>query len=228
MNTQNFLIVISLIGLVGCNYTKLKDTQRNENQNFSLPADQISELSYGLINQKILSAKCVSCHGNSGTINLESYSEVLKNIPLIKKSVFQEKTMPKKGFLTDEELSYLWNWINIGAPEQAQNGAANPPSQVEEPIVPTYDSINKHVFQKTCKECHTITGSGKRVLLDKDSLLSSPLELIIPGNPDESGLVIDIERSDDKRMPPQKEGYSALTNETKAAIRKWIENGAKD
>ena len=58
--------------------------------------------------------------------------------------------------------------------------------------------------------------------------MNSPLELVIPGNADESGLVVALERSDDKRMPPGKEGYSVLKDDAKLAIRKWIENGAKD
>ena len=87
---------------------------------------------------------------------------------------------------------------------------------------------DKQIFQISCTECHSPSGTGKRILLDRESLMNSPLELIIPGNPDESGLVVSIERSDDKRMPPAKEGYVALKNEKKAAIRKWIENGAKD
>ena len=210
---------------MGCNYTKLKQSEADTNLKFGLPAEKISELSFGVINQKIFVAKCNTCHGNSGNVNLESYSEVIKNIGLVKKVVFNEKTMPKNGSLTDEELSYLWNWIKIGSPEQAQNGNTEP---IAEPILATYDSINKHVFQSSCKDCHNSTGSGKRILLDKDSLLNSPLELVIPGNPDESGLIIAFERIDDKRMPPAKEGYSALNNDAKLAVRKWIENGAKD
>ncbi len=96
------------------------------------------------------------------------------------------------------------------------------------PIQPTFESINTHVFLKTCKNCHTPEGKGKRVLLDLESLLNSQLQLIIPMNPDESGLVVAIERKDDERMPPAENGYAELSIETKLAIRKWIENGAKD
>lgn len=225
MKKEITLLILSLFGFAGCNYTILKGSQGDENLNFSLPSDKISELSYSVLNQKIFASKCVSCHGTAGNISLESYADVAKNIDLIKKVVFVEKSMPKKGFLTDEELSYLWNWIKIGAPEKASDGGVSPEP---EPILPTYDSINTRVFQTSCKECHNPTGTGKRILLDKSSLLNSPLELVIPGNPDESGLVIDLERTDDKRMPPAKEGYSALKDEAKIAIRKWIESGAKD
>lgn len=222
-----FSILILLI-LVGCNYTKIKGPTDGDNSKFDLPPEKISSLSYDLIFQKVLSTRCVSCHGNSGSINLESYAETIRNIALIEKVVFQEKTMPKKGSLSPEELAYLWNWIRIGAPEQAQGGDLAPPVEAPEAIVPTYTSINKLVFQKSCVDCHNPTGSGKRVPLDKDFLLNSPLELVLPNNSDESGLVIAVERADSKRMPPAKEGYSALSNEAKEAIRKWIDNGAKD
>lgn len=220
-----WIIFILSFMMLGCNYTKLKQTSEDENLKFSLPEEKLSELSYSLISQKIFLPKCVSCHGNSGNVSLESYSDVTRNMALIKKAVFDEKTMPKRGSLTEEELSYLWNWIKLGAPDQPQNGNVDP---IPEPILATYESINKNVFQTSCKDCHNPTGSGKRILFDKDSLLNSPLELIIPGNSDESGLVVAIERIDNKRMPPAKEGYAALKDDAKAAIRKWIENGAKD
>ena len=219
-----FYIFLSF-GMLGCNYTKLKQSSADDNLKFSLPEEKLSSLSYSVVGQKIFSPKCISCHGNSGNISLESYSDITRNIALIKKAVFDEKTMPKRGSLTEEELSYLWNWIKLGAPEQAQNGNVAP---IPEPILPTYDSISRNVFQTSCKDCHNPTGTGKRILFDKDALLNSPLELIIPNNPDESGLVVTLERIDSKRMPPAKEGYSALKDEAKAAIRKWIENGAKD
>ncbi len=227
---KNHLSICSVIAVAllfsGCNYTRLKNEATDSNQSFSMPANKVSQLSYSALTAKVFEPKCIGCHGNSGNIRLETYSDIIKNINLIKKTVFAEHTMPKKGSLSYEELSYLWNWINIGAPEQAQNGSAPFPAQ--DPLVPTFDSINKHVFQVTCKNCHKPDGTGKRVMLDQQSLLNSPLELILPGNPDESGLIIDIERTDEKRMPPAKEGYSALSDQTKLVIRQWIQNGAKD
>ena len=211
--------------LNGCNYTLLKKESADPNQTFSMPADKISQLSYSSVSAMVFEPKCVGCHGNSGNIRLETYSDVLRNLSLIKKTVFTEHTMPKKGSLTADEMSHLWNWINLGAPEQALNGSISAPLN---PLVPTFDSINKHVFLVTCAHCHKPDGTGKRVMLDRQSLLSSPLELILPGNPDESGLVIDIERIDEKRMPPAKEGYSPLSDQTKRVIRDWIQNGAKD
>ncbi|OYZ21753.1 MAG: hypothetical protein B7Y39_08600 [Bdellovibrio sp. 28-41-41] len=222
---QLFFIFLNIVFIWGCNYTKLKETTENKKSEFSLPAEKLSQLSYNLLAQKVFIPKCVSCHGSSGNVNLENYGEVLKNIDRIKKSVFVEKTMPKRGVLTLEEQSYLWNWLEKGAKEMPDDGTLLEPA---EPILATFDSINRNVFQISCKECHNQTGTGKRILLDKESLLNSPLELVIPGNADESGLIIALERADDKRMPPAKEGYSALNDQVKKVIRSWIDSGAKD
>lgn len=196
-----------------------------EDKKLTLPQQKLSTLSYALLNQSVFIPKCVSCHGTSGKVRLETYPDLVDNKNLIIKAVFQEKTMPKRGSLSNEELSYLWNWLQMGSPQFALNGQIDPPF---EPLIATYDSIDKHIFQVACKDCHNPEGSGKRILLDKDSLMSSPLELILPGNPEESGLVIAIERNDGKRMPPSKEGFSALSSEAKAIVRTWIENGATD
>lgn len=212
-------IFLQACGNIGPNETPLQLTPKN------LPsAEMLSELSFEGISQSVFVPKCISCHGDSGNVNLETYSEVFKNISLIKKSVFVDKTMPKRGSLSKEQLDLLWNWIEAGAPERPQNGT--PP--ILEPLIATYDSINKLVFQTSCKDCHNASGSGRRISLEKEDLLNSPLELVLPGNPDESGLTVAIERADNKRMPPEKEGYAPLSDETKLIIRKWIENGAKD
>lgn len=223
LNTT-FIFFLSWL-VLSCDYNNLKQPQTDLNQQFSMPAEKISELSYNFLYQSVFLPKCISCHGNSGNINLETYSNNLNNLELIQNTVFIKRTMPKRSYLSIEEQSALWNWIRIGAPEKAINNHTDP---IAEPLVPTYDSIKKHVLQTSCKDCHNSTGSGKRILLDKESLLNSPLELIIPGNPDESGLIIAIERADDKRMPSAKEGYSELNGETKLVISSWIQNGAKD
>ena len=96
-----------------------------------------------------------------------------------------------------------------------------------EPTQSTYESINKNVFTPKCVACHSVGNSAYQVLLSREALLNSPLELVLPGNPDESGLIIALERSDHKRMPPEKEGYSALKREDIEAIRIWIADGAQ-
>ena len=158
---------------------------------------------------------------SSGGVNLESYSEILKSLDLVKQSVFFTQSMPKNNFLTQDEKRLLWNWIDMDAPQQAQDPISEPPWP--EPVQANYESINKNIFIPKCNSCHSTGNTGGRILLTKEDLLNSPMELVLPGNPDESGLVIAVERDDKKRMPPEKDGYAGLKDEEKIAIRKWIE-----
>lgn len=212
----------------GCRYSRVTipgDLNSDLNEQMSLPAEEKLKLSYNLINQNVLVPKCTSCHGNSGGVSLETYADVLKALPEIKNSVFISQTMPKKNFLTDEENRLLWNWIELGGPLQAQKPGDEP--QLPEPVQPTYESINKNVFIPKCVTCHSAGNSAWQVLLTRQELLDSPLELVLPGNPEESGLVIAVERTDHKRMPPENDGYAALKADEIAAIKKWIEDGAQ-
>lgn len=195
-----------------------------DNSRFSLPKEQKAKLSYAYVNQQVFLPKCVSCHGSSGGVALESFGEVQSRIRAIKAAVFDNKTMPKNDRLSQEQLSILWSWIDIGAPE------TQPDSEPVEttPLAAKFDSIDKNIFQVRCVTCHSPSGAGKRILLGKADVLNSPLDLVLPGNPDESGLVIATERKDDKRMPPAKDGYSELKPDEKLTIRDWIKNGASD
>ena len=57
--------------------------------------------------------------------------------------------------------------------------------------------------------------------------MDSPREIVIPENSEESGIVIAIKRTDDKRMPPPDSG-DALTEIEIQTIEKWIQEGAKE
>jgi mono/diheme cytochrome c family protein len=223
----DLLLSFLLTGVfVACNYTHIKDAVSSNNQAYGTIGsnEKLTMMNYEFISSRILGPRCTNCHGSSGNVNLETYESVIAHLGGIQKTVFQELSMPKRGALTSDETRLLWNWILLGAPRIS----AAPPPADPDPLVPTYESINKHIFQAACITCHSPTGSGKRILMDKESLMNSPLELIIPGNSDESGLVVSVERADNKRMPPPKEGYAVLKKEEKAAIRTWIDKGAKD
>ena len=217
--------LLAVMLLSGCNYDILKDDRRARTP-VSLPPEQKAQLSYAYIYQNVFKAKCVSCHGASGGVNLETFGSTKAHLREIQTAVFDTHSMPKQSSLSTEESGILRAWLEIGAPENSSRGTQPPPT--EEPLQPTFDSISKNVFNAKCVTCHSSIGQGHRVLLDKASLLNSPLQLVIPGNADDSGLVIDIERNDDKRMPPAADGYSELKPEEKKAIRDWITNGAKD
>ena len=89
--------------------------------------------------------------------------------------------------------------------KDASSPEAQRPADVSEMaaknLKPTFDSIYQYVFARRCISCHSLGKPAHQVLLDRTSLLTSALDLVKPGNPDESGLVLAIERNDDKRKP---------------------------
>jgi uncharacterized membrane protein len=219
-------IAIVASTLSACNYTRMKSGGNGANDSFGTldPSEKAASMNFSYINENIIKPRCVSCHGNSGGVNLESYENILSHMHVIHQSVFIDNTMPKRGTLSDSERRLLWHWLDMGCPKESP-GSTPPP--VDE-LKPTFDSINAHIFQVRCVTCHSPGNAGKRVLLDKQSLLNSPLDLVLPGNADESGLVVAVERADEKRMPPAKEGYGPISDQEKKAIRTWIANGATE
>lgn len=218
-----FSKLIALVFFIsGCNYSILKGNQDSFEK---LSTDEkMTMMNYAFISSRIIGPKCATCHGSSGNVNLETYENVVSNLEGIRTTVFKTRTMPKQGSLTYDENRLLYNWIELGAPRESES---EPPVNTDL-LIATFESIDKHVFQPKCNICHNPTGTAPRVLLDKQSLLTSPRELVLPGNPDESGLVIALERSDENRMPPASEGYSSLKDDEKLIIREWIQAGASN
>ncbi len=224
-----FLLAISFMSLMlfSCSY-------RNEKENtfeVSFNSALLDKVSYQLINQKILIPKCLSCHGDSGNVSLESYSEVYGHIEKIKQVSIASRKMPKSPYpaLTREELVLLATWIQAGAPERSLDGTDQPPPVVRLPLEPTFKSINQNILQMKCFVCHAPGKEAERVSLDSaESMINSPLEIVIPGNSEESGLIISISPNARKIMPPKKSGITPLKPEEIAIIKQWIDNGAKD
>jgi hypothetical protein len=94
-------------------------------------------------------------------------------------------------------------------------------------VKPTYDSIRQAIFVPRCVQCHDAGKEAEDVrLIPYELLMSSPRELVLPGNADESRLWVSVNRKDKKRMPPPGEG-DPLSDEELIAIRTWIDQGAK-
>lgn len=88
--------------------------------------------------------------------------------------------------------------------------------------------IKEGILKTRCIDCHSAAGSAARIPFEtREDLIESPLDLVIPGNPEDSGLMIAITRTDSKRMPPPDSGMPALTAEEINIIRRWILEGAK-
>lgn len=189
----------------------------------------LESVSFNQVKVEVFNNKCISCHGNSGNVNLESHRAAYQHLEGIRKSTLVDKKMPKAPYpaLTKRELEVLTAWIEAGGPDKPRNGSQAPDVH-EEPIQPTYASIKKKVLDMKCISCHSPGGAAARIpLVTKDDLINSPQEIVIPGNPDDSGLTIVVEPGARKFMPPEDSGITPLTEEERNAIRIWIENGAE-
>ena len=226
INKFIFLILINLL-VSSCSYRKDKSSFFEVTYNQAM----LDKVSYQLINQRIFIPKCISCHGHSGNVNLETYILAYGHVDKINETTVLSHKMPKSPYpaLNNEELVLLATWIHAGAPEKPLGGGGDIPPPTTEPLEPKFSSIKKNILQNKCMVCHTVGKEADRVSLDTpEDMINSPLEIIIPGNPDESGLVLSVLPNARKIMPPEKSGISNLKPEEIETIKLWIANGAKD
>ena len=95
-------------------------------------------------------------------------------------------------------------------------------------LEPKFASIKSMVFLTRCTFCHNPQGVAKDVPLETiDDLVKSRRDLVIPGKPDESGLVIALSRAaTDQRLMPPPGTFPKLADAEIAVIRAWILDGA--
>lgn len=125
-----------------------------------------------------------------------------------------------------------------GGSGQGLDGNGRPLSEGADPggpLLPTYASIQSHVFTPICAACHAggsapeglrlDAGNGYALTVNVASAEVPSLKRILPGNPDQSYLVQKIEghASVGARMPY---GGPYLDAATVATIRLWITQGA--
>lgn len=228
LSKASSLLILGLVSslISSCNYKIEKEISGDP---ISVTDQLRRSVSYNQVKTEVFQSKCISCHGNSGGVNLESYSSTLQNLNGIKKSVLKNKTMPKAPFsaLDKRQLEVLTAWIDAGGPEKPIGGGEVEPEPEPTVIEPNFPSIKKHVLEMKCISCHQVGQSAGRIpLVTKEDLLQSPMDLVVPGDPDESGIMIVVQPGARKFMPPVESGISQLTEEEKNAIRVWIQNGA--
>jgi mono/diheme cytochrome c family protein len=196
-------------------------------------------LSFEQIQSLVFQPSCVSCHGIAGGnvhgINLETYSNVIKNLAKVLEQVVVLKKMPPEGPLSDDLQKTLAAWIKAGAPEEGQNPVPIPipvPIPVPSPIAPptslqpTFASISQNIFIPRCILCHGASGPVSRININDFNFLADPKNnLVIHGNAKLSRLFEVISATDNSRMPPA--GDPLKTDEINT-IEIWINNGAKD
>jgi hypothetical protein len=84
------------------------------------------------------------------------------------------------------------------------------------------------ILSDKCFACHGLDKLARKADLRLDQRESAiETKAIVPGRPDESSLVERILSSDDEMVMPPKKSNKPLTDEQKALLQKWIEEGAE-
>lgn len=78
-----------------------------------------SSLNFRNVYDRVLSPRCLECHGIGESVKFETYAEVKSNLARIYQSTVIERRMPKRPQppLTNYERGLLNAWISAGAPE---------------------------------------------------------------------------------------------------------------
>jgi mono/diheme cytochrome c family protein len=201
-----------------------------------LPAQQ-QQKQQSLAPLEILKSTCATCHSGetaAGQLRLDSPEHIAASGSIIPGNAAQSrlihrilstdraKRMPPIGNgLPADQIATLQSWVDQGAP-------GLPVRPVAVVAIPDFARDIEPVFKRSCYGCHSGTQPRAMLRLDAKSAAlqggnSGPV--ITPGSSGESRLVHRIEgRNGEQRMPLRGD---PLTPAEIAAIRAWIDSGAK-
>lgn len=219
------LILLASMALSSCSYRIEKDSGESK-----ISAELMNRVSYNLVKAQVFDRSCIMCHGNSGGVNLETYEQAVSVLEKIRISTVVAGRMPKPPIpaLDTQQMEILRAWIATDGRRLPADGSEDPP-QVSEPLEPKFASIEKLILKQKCLSCHGPGGNAARVsLASPQEMIDSPLEILLPGNPEESGLILVLLETARKRMPPRDSQFSAVKPEEIQVISDWIRNGAID
>ncbi len=243
--------------IISCEYTLWKKGDSAVGNIPRLSRKEQASLSFQKVNQLVLDPYCLSCHNKGQfplTNYREVYSQLsgIYTTVFEKGSMPKNKTLP----LPLRSLLLSWieaGAPEVASVEPTEPTLPPPPlqptySSINSRIFNKYCSDCHDPQAKGCQEILSKTLEVDSSLNSKESkghnkescrlelgiydqLLNGPeesaKEFVIPGDPDNSQLIISIERTDGKnQMPPPEQGYSPLSDEEKKVIREWITRGA--
>jgi mono/diheme cytochrome c family protein len=223
------LLCLGAMSLASCSY----DVQKVPSSDAKLSAELLAKVSYQKVKVEVFDRSCVSCHGNSGNVNLESYDSAVLVLDKIKASAILERRMPKSPNppLDQDQLNTLAAWIQVGGRKLPADGSNEPPPPPTQ-MTANFSSIQTHILQQKCIRCHAVDGVDPKAketpLTTYEEILNSPKEIVLPGNPAESGLILVFQPNALKPMPPLDSGISPLKSEEIKIIEDWILSGAKN
>jgi len=147
------LIVILLLFLAACNYSKVKT---KEDPSGLGGAESTAQPDFKAV-QSVLGPKCVACHsndgGNQGGTNLETYPAVRAKLNRVLYRSLESMDMPPRKPLSEREMTLLRNWADSGAPETVIGIGEKPSDNIE--AGPTnWAKIKDRIFAAKCTTCH--------------------------------------------------------------------------
>lgn len=218
INNFNKIYFLAWLLLASCGNKIITGT--DESSRFRISPLLEGKVDYTLVNNLILTPFCIQCHAWANT-----EEEVLKRI------------VPGNPKLSTLFLNVDSGRMPQGLPRISQNlinilqkyieGLSNFPPLPR--LAANFDSIKANIFVPKCLNCHSTGGHASHIPLNtRDDLLNSPRELVLPHNAEESGLVIAVIRTDQRRMPPPESGLPALSENEIFFIKEWINQGASE
>jgi mono/diheme cytochrome c family protein len=237
------LLVLALLTsavFVSCNSYTPKQTSTNDgNAAASGGQPGYTVPTYAYTFAQVFQPYCISCHssagGNSGGVNLETYSNTIQNLTNINSAVLVTQIMPPSHPIPALAQNILKEWINGGAPLNGVTGPPSggsptptptpPPGPQPSPtppvaIQPTYTSLAQNIFTPKCISCHSAGGSQSNRPLDSYQAIING-GYVQSGNPSGSTLYQVISSG---KMPPG----NPLNQAAVQALSAWITNGAKN
>lgn len=214
------LMSLALI-ISSCNYKIEKDKL----DDIQVSNEMLNTVSYKQLREEVLVPKCLSCHGNAGGVNLETYISCFSHLADITRSCLQTKSMPKAPVspLNLRQLEVLTAWIEAGGPETPKEPDASENNEHESSS--GFSKIKTEILDTKCLSCHTRGEHAGHIPLEtKEDLLNSSLNLVIPGNPDASLIHTITAPGAMNMMPPI--GVDPLSEAQRNMIKVWIQEGA--
>jgi hypothetical protein len=111
--------------------------------------------------------------------------------------------------------------LTLAAPNRAAAQAKAGPVSFINDVAP--------ILKESCFGCHGVKNPKGKLDMTRYGTFrkgGAKDDPIVPGNPDESFILIALNATDSKRMPPKESG-DALPKEKIAVIERWIKEGAK-
>ncbi len=142
----------------------------------------------GTIDQ-LMQEKCTSCHGSMGGFNAETYAEVMKVVqpgaPADSKIIQVQQAGNHPGQLTEDELKLLTEWIQAGAPQEADGSSGGQTAQPASPSASneTWSAGIETLFTERCGTCHGTTGGFTATTYE------DVMKQVTPGDPENSKVI---------------------------------------